>query len=407
MASKIDRVEREFILVSAAEGHNPARIQAQGRTINCPFASADKNLIRFSPPIGSAEAFTAWEIVTVYFDFRGQGFVFQSTVKKTGRGPGCDVLELAYPESMYRGLSRHWPRVRPPLDLSVDLILPDGGLKLPCPVSLEYAEVDLPDSRGNLKADSLATLVESFKFKASELVDENRVVMFKDGKGPGDYGEEIVSKLGRALFIPSVLSGLPIVDPYPDGRVITRADFDAIAGNPELTDASKIADFIEASGRSGLSAALWCPIRYYRYTVGVVYLASKAGSPRPFDFRLLDFAWDFSRLLAWFLKRHGYYDGGSAIEAPRRGAVVDASTTGLLVGLGSGQPRLKTGTRLELILGLEKRKERCSGRVVRYFMQEGRSYYGLAFEGLDPEAETRLSEGLYGTDAATIAGLGG
>lgn len=403
MASRIDRVEKEFILVSASESATPARVQAQGRTLPCNFATANKDLIRLSFRNSEASILKAWETVSVYFDFRGQGFVFESTVRKAAPAS----LELSFPESMYRGLSRRWPRVAPPRDLSVEIVLPDGGLKLACPVSREYVEVDLPASRGGLRTESLASLVESFRAKAEDMCDENRVVMFKEGKGPGDFAEELVAVMGRSLFVPSFLSGLPLVDPYPDGRVILKDEIENFDDDISIERSGKLRDFLEARGREGWAAGLWCPVRYYRYTVGVVSMLGRAGSRKPFDFRALDFAWDFSSLLAWFLKRHGYYDNGRMEPTPRKGAVVDASPTGFLVGLGAGQPRFRPGTLVDLRVHFSGGERVCRGRVARRFDKDGRSYYGLALEGLDDDAALLFSRDLYGDAASTIAGLGG
>ena len=403
MASRIDRVEKEFILVSASEGAAPARVQAQGKTLPCIFASAANEIVRFSFRNNEASSVKAWETVSVYFDFRGQGFVFESTVRKSA----ANSLELSFPECMYRGLSRRWPRVAPPQDLQVEIILPDGGLKLSCPVSREYADVELPSSRAGLRTDSLASLVESFQAKANGMCDEGRVAMFKEGKGPGDFGEEIVSSLGRALFIPSMLSGLPIVDPYPDGRLIIKDEIENFDDDISIARADKLRDFFDAKGREGWAAGLWCPVRYYRYTIGVVSMRSRIDSRKPLDFRALDFAWDFSALLAWFLKRHGYYDNGHMEPVPRRSAVVDASPTGFLIGLGAGQPRFKPGACVDLHVRVSGIDRNCRGRVARRFDKDGRSYYGLALEGLDEEGAGLISRGLYGDAAGNMAGRGG
>jgi len=403
VASRIERVEKEFILVSASECTTPARVQAQGKTLTCAFAAANSDLVCLSFKSGEASFLKAWDTVSVYFDFRGQGFVFESTIRKSA----ATSLELSFPESMYRGLSRRWPRVAPPQDLSVEIILPDGGLKLSCPLSREYAEVDLPASRGGLRTESLGALVESFQTKASDMCDENRVVMFKEGKGPGEFSEELVASMGRALFVPSFLSGLPLVDPYPEGRIILKEEIENFDDDASIERSARLRDFLEAKGREGWAAALWCPVRYYRYTVGVVTMLSRVDSRKPFDFRALDFAWDFAALLAWFLKRHGYYDNGQMQPLPRRSAVVDASPTGFLIGLGAGQPRFKPGACVDLRVRFSGGERACRGRVARRFDKDGRSYYGLALEGLDDEASVLFSKDLYGDAASSIVGLGG
>jgi hypothetical protein len=389
--------------VTAAEGGMQARIQALGRTVACRLSSADHGVVKFVSVSGAADVFQPWEPVSVYFDFRGQGFVFESTIRKVDK----TGLEVVYPENMYRGLSRRWPRVAPPQELSVDLLLPDGGLKLDCPLSREYVEVDLPASQGGLSTESLASLIDSFRVKAEGVSDENRVVMFKEGKGPSDVGEEFAAAMGRALFVPSILSGLPLADPYPEGRIITKDEVQKFEDDALISRAQRLREFFEDRSRAGLAAALWCPVRYFRYTIGVVYLASRADSKRDFDFQTLDFAWDFAGLLAWHLKRYGYYDRGESVEAPRRSAVVDASPTGFLIGLGAGQPRLRPGARLKLLVGFSGGQRRCDGRVVRRFEKDGRSFYGLALENLDEAAAADIGRELYGERAAAIAGLGG
>lgn len=402
MAARIELVEREFIIVTAAESHNLARIQAPGRIVCCPLASADRQLVRFAPKNGEAETLKAWERVHVYFDFRGQNFVFESMVRKSGPG----LLELSYPESMYRGLSRRWPRVRPPRELALDFIFPDSALDLPCPLSREYVEVDLPPSRGGLKTESLASLIASFKTQAAELCDDSRVVMFREDRKPSDFAEELVAQHGRAIFLPSVLGSLPLIDPYPEGRLLTRAVLESRSEDFGLGAASRFESFVAQKGGEGIQAALWCPIGYYRYTIGFAYLANNRDSRRPFDFRLLDFTWDFTRLLAWFLKRHGYFDNGSPAVAPRRGAIMDASATGLLVGLGAGQPQLKEGAKVELLLSIGRSRHPCVGRIARRFEKEGRSYYGLALDGMDEATVSLLSQDLYGEGASSLEGLG-
>lgn len=392
MAARIERVEKEFILGAAAEAGTLARIQASGRTIDCRLVQAGKELLRFSPAEEDSALFKAWDRVAVRFDFRGQTVAFSAPVRRASRG----LLELSWPEAMYRGLSRRFARVPAPRDFCADLLLPDLDLRLGCPECREYAEVERPAAKEGLDADTLASLVAAFKEKAAFHASESRVVMWKDGRGPADAAEDLVANLGRILYIPSTLSGLPLADPYPEGRVITRAMLEDYESPASLAGDSPLGERLAALSREGLAAALWCPILYYRYAVGLVYLGNDGASRKPFDLRAVDFAWEFSRLLAWLLKRHGYFGAAEAEPQARRGAVVDASPSGALIEISGRAPRLKQGSAVELLLSLGDKSYSCRGRVARRWEDKGSSYYGLAFEGLAEEARAELERGLYG-----------
>ena len=346
MAVRIDRVEREFILVSAAQAKTEARLRAAGRSLKCLVSAAGDESISFSTA-SAPPRFAPRELVSVCFDFRGQAVAFDAPViKSTSNG-----LVLGLPEAMYRSLSRRWARVSPPKDLTVDFILADSQLRLDCPESGEWVDVELPELREGLDSRDLASLVDSFKAKAQSMASEGRVVMYKD-KGPSDVAEEMAARMGRVLYAPSALGPLPLTDPYSAGRIVTRAmaeeyETSAIAAS-SMTGASgsQLSSYLRGRAVKGLGSALWCPVIYYRYTVGMVLMSNGADRPLSLDFGAVDLAWEFSRILAWFLKRHGYFASSNAQAAnsvPHRGGIVDASPSGLLAELPVGGPSIEQG----------------------------------------------------------------
>lgn len=391
MAARIEKVEKEFILMAAAEGALPLRIQAAGGSLTCRLSGADQSLLRLSPRKEEPNPFRAWETVSVQFDFRGQPMAFTTKVRRSGQG----LLELASPELLYRDLLRRWPRVQAPRGYSARLLLPGFGLSLSCPESREYAEVEEPD-RG-MGAASLSALIEEFRRKAAELSDENRVIMFRQGRGPADAAEATASALGRVVFVPSVLSGLPIVDPYPEGLLVTQGALEDFEGPLSLAGDSALGAYLETRARGGLVAALWCPILYYRYVIGIVYLG--ANSLRPFDLREVDFAYGFSRALAWSLKRYGYFESASPQNDLCAASLIDLSPSGLLISLGRGMPVLKPSSTLDLVLQSPQGEKSLRARVARHFSAGKDAFYGLAFEGLPESEASELASGLYGPDS--------
>jgi hypothetical protein len=392
VAVRIDRVEREFILSTAAESKTEARLRAEGRSLRGRIAEYDAISVGFAIN-GAARLFAPHEIVSVCFDFRGQAVAFDAPVIRAAAG--LIVLEL--PKSMFRSLSRRWTRVSRPKNLSVDFLLPEAELSLGCPVSDEWVDVELPELRAGLDSSNLAALVESFKDKARAIASEGRVVMYKD-RGPADVAEEIATKTGRILYVPSTAGGLPIVDPYPTGRIITREIAEDFEGPQALAQGSRLASYLAARAADGLRSGLWCPIVYYHYAVGIVYVANGPDHPQALDFAAVDLAWEFSRVLAWFLKRHGYFVETRSGDAAKRGSIVDASPAGILAVIPSGGPKIEQGSVIRLRLGLKDKGIVCSGKVARRYDEGEMRFCGIAFMDLSAEDRALLSLDLYGEE---------
>jgi len=401
VAVRIDRVEKEFILSAAAESRQDVRVQAAGRTIACRILSSANDRLSLSPSSAAVPRLSPRQRVSVYFDFRGQGVAFETIVYATSPS-----IELGFPEAMYRSLSRRWPRVPPPRGLNVEFLLPDADLKLDCPESEEWIEVELPELREGLDSSNLVSLIESFKSKASSLASEGRVVMYKD-RGPADLAEDLAARLGRVLFVPSTLSGLPLADPYPSGRIVTRDMAEDFEGLASLASGSRLSAYLSQRAAAGLSSAIWCPVLYYHYTVGVVILSNGPDRPRALDFAAVDLAWEFSRVLAWFLRRHDYFSAQGAGEAVREGSIVDATPAGILVVLPHDGPRFNLGASLRLRLGVEGRSIPCVARVARRYEERGARYFGLAFQNLAADDMAEVARALYGAAEAVPQGKGG
>jgi hypothetical protein len=397
VAVRIDKVEREFILGTAAEAKTEARLRSAGKSAKCRLAALSGAGVGFLTAGGSV-SFAPRELVSVCFDFRGQAVAFEAPVIKSAQG----AVELGLPEAMYRSLSRRWPRVSAPKGLSVEFLLPDEQLTLECPKSESWSDVELPELREGLDSRSLSALVESFKAKASEIASEGRVIMYKD-KGPSDLAEEMASRLGRALYVPSTAGALPQSDPYPSGRIITREMAEEFEGPSAVAQGSKLSSYLRGRMAEGLNSGLWCPVVYYRYAVGMVLMANGPERPRALDFRAVDLAWEFSRILAWFLKRHGYFADSSHGSPPQKGSIIDASPAGLLAVLpGSALPdggaRLPQGSVVRLRLILKERSIPCTGKVARRYDESGLGFCGIAFMDLSAQDMAALTLQLYGED---------
>jgi hypothetical protein len=407
MAVRIDRVEREFILGVASEAKLEARVQAPGASLSCRLDGADRHRLRLRPSRGRIPFIPRRERVSVYFDFRGQGMAFESPVLGSVEGS----IDLELPEAMYRDLSRRWPRVKEPKNLQAQFLIPGDELRLECPESDEWGEIRPPEAGDGLEHGDFPSLVESFKVRSRSLASEGRVVLYRE-KFPADLAERYASRLGRVLFVPSTLSGLPIADPYPEGRLVTRNMVEDIEGPSSWTGSGRFDLYLARRAKEGLNSAIWCPVLYCRYTVGMVLVSNGPDRPRALDLDSVDLSWAFARNLAWFLRRHGYFAATRSGEAPSGDAlgaeapavparVIDASPSGILAALPQRGPRVKPGFSLGLRLRLGDEDLLCEARVARGFEDSESRFYGLTLGGLPAAHVASMTRGLYG-DAGAI-----
>ena len=154
-----------------------------------------------------------------------------------------------------------------------------------------------------------------------------------------------------------------MIDPYPSGRIITREMAKEYEGPSAIALGSKLSAYLRDRAAEGLNSGLWCPVLYYRYAVGLVFMANGPERKRALDFAAVDLAYEFSRILAWFLKRHGYFAGSSKDTSSKRGSIIDASPAGLLAALPNGGPRIERGSIIRLRLALKSKTIVCSGKV--------------------------------------------
>jgi hypothetical protein len=392
VAVRIDRVEREFILVTAAGAKTEARLRAAGRSLSCRIASADGERVGLTVS-GDVPHFAHREVVSVCFDFRGQAVAFESPLLASKAG----TIEIGLPEAPYRSLARRWPRVRSPKDLSVEFILPDTRLKLDCPESEEWTDVELPQLSAGLDSSSLVSLVDSFRSKASTIASEGRIIMYKN-RGPETIAEEMPARLGRVLFVPSSLANLPLTDPYPSGRIITSEMAKDYEGVSTVAQGSRLSAFLRERAVEGMCSGLWSPVLYYHYTVGIVHMNNGPERRRALDFEAVDLAWEFSRVLAWFLRRHGYFANSAGEPSFLKGNVIDASPAGILAALPPGSPKVDSNSVIKIRLGLKGKKIVCSGKVARRYDERGHGFCGIAFMDLSAQDTAALSLGLYGEE---------
>ena len=393
MAEQVSIVETEFILREAQQRRIPVRLHGAGKTFSACVLDVRKGSILLTRGELGERKISPWESFSAYFDFRGKDMTFSSKVLKLEG----DSIVLAYPEHLLRSPARRHPRVPCPKGVSLEIMLENEKVRLNYPQCGEYSDVCLPDLREGFDISTLNALIDSFRNRSSHMASESRVVLFKE-RGPESVEERLLARYGKILFIPSTRSPLPKEDPYPESRIITAAleseyedSEDALGG--ALMDNAMISKISRA-----VNAEIWCPILYYQYVVGYVYMVNKADRPQAMDFSVVDCAWEFSRILAYYLKTHNYFKSEEDTHPlTHPAAIVDLSASGCLLSIPQTTlaMRVKTGAVLDLSLMLPDGTFSVRGKVVRRFEDGSGAYYGVSFLNIEERDMNRLYPTIY------------
>jgi hypothetical protein len=393
MASKLKKIEFEFILKASMLSSLPLRIHGSGRTSHCQILDLKPGLvvIDVDPDPRPLQTF---EKVSCYLDYHGQIMTFKTAVKAIeGRR-----VSIAWPDFVYKDIKRKHVRVPAPRGFKAEFSLASDRFRLEYPECEEYADVSLPDSlKSGLKHGTINDLIASFREKASANASENRIVMFKDRK-PELHEEKLIVKYGKILYIPSVTSGLPIEDPYPDARLITKSIAEDFEGSAFFTEGSKMDALLAEKQAAQVHAEMWSPIHYFQYVVGYVYLANVGDDLRPFMLESVDFAHEFSKVLAYYLRQNNYFKV-TENPNPKRysGKVIDVSLSGFLIEVPHEllSVRLRPDTAIDAKVEMRSGSFETKAKVARRLDDKEVTLYGINFSKLDANDERLLAMELY------------
>ncbi len=393
MGTKISRIEKEFVLGNVAEREMDIRLTAKKTEVFGVLVQADDDFLYVRLNDSQVECFPVGTRVAAYFSYYGHVMTFHSTV----RGAREDgAIRLDVPEHLYKNLSRKYVRVPAPPKAKVSFATTETKVDLGFPRTEEYDPVEPPDVSEDFDPQNIRTLIDGFRRQTSRKASINNVIMFRD-RAPRSFEEKIISRTGKMLFIPSTSGRFPENDYQVGGRIITRgmllqSDVDGEAGHDRLPS------LLAEKREKGILAELYCPILFHEYAIGYVYLAQDREMPGTFDHDLLDYTYQFSKVLAYSLKINGYFKGALPESSNYEGEIIDISAAGLLFSSSSAQLREKLAlyTDLDLLLTFDDRKIRVVGRVMRKFVSDEIAFFGLQFMEMKPEDFRFLFEYVYG-----------
>jgi hypothetical protein len=408
MSTPIKRIEKDFLLKVLFDEQLPIMVfyNKTEYTVVVDKPPKQELWLKSNKPINGLRV---GQKLSMVFDYRGQIITFTAKVISIKE----NTITAEAPEYLYKNLDRSFSRVPTPSDLIVQLAFHGDRYNLNFPKLQEYEQDDINSIHEQFDPKDIKQLIHQLSLWSQENSSGYKLVMFKDNK-PNTMEEKIIAETGKALFIPSTQTDLPQIDPYPKKKIITEDIFKRFlesSGVDKLYVEDALARFIKTKRDTGIYSDAWVPILFQEYVIGYIHLWIEEENKPPFDFSILDTLYQFTKVLTFSLKIHGYFDNEKVKKESFQGRVVDISASGMLFAYphSSLSSSLLVDSELDVELITPKRSIKTNAKIVRRYNDTTMGYFGCRFVSIEPEDLRFLFEFIYGRpftdqDASFIAG---
>ena len=396
MGTQVGRIEKEFVFKSLIDDATPCDVHGTGKEAHCRFSQLSDERLEMVPLEGQLPGFQIGEEIRVFFYLKNNYHTFSAKLIEASP----EKITVQHPRGVYKNLQRKYERVKPSEDLHVSFSLKGTKIELNFPKSERFSEVEPPQTSTTFDPKRIQELVRAFREKMSSLVSDSKIVMMRD-RLPRAWEEKVIVRLGQCLWIPSTDEDFPSKDPFPDEKVITKGALIRLeeeSGAQPFVITGRLGNILYEKAKKGVISELWCPVLYNEYVVGYLYIVSTGEQKNRIGKDLVEYTWQFARMLCYSLVTNGYFKAENASERRYEAPVIDMSASGILFAHNSGDliRELLVHTDLELTMRVGKRAFKVGARVMRKFKDAETNYFGVLFLRIEPGDLAFLFEYLYG-----------
>ncbi len=396
MGTAVGRIEKEFVFKALVDDGTPCDVHGAGREARCRFSQVSEDRLEMVPVEGTLPGFSPGEEVRVFFYLKNNYHTFASRVMEAGP----DRISVEHPPGVYKNLQRKYERVKPAEDLQVSFNLKGTKIELNFPKSERFSAVEPPEVSATFDPLRIEELVKEFREKMAALASESRIIMMRD-RLPRTWEEKVMVRLGKCLWIPSTDEDFPAKDPFPEDRVITKGELIRLeeeSGAQPYVITGKLGNLLYEKAKKGVFSELLCPILYNEYVVGYLNLWNTTERKNRMGKDLVEYTWQFARMLCYSLVTNGYFKAENASERRYEAPIIDISASGILFAHTSADlvRELLVHTDLELTMKVGRRVFKIGARIMRKYRDAESTYFGALFLKIDPKDFAFLFEYLYG-----------
>ncbi len=399
MGVAVGRIEREFIIKSSFDKGLPVTVHGNQSERDALIVDFNEREICLQKKDESAWIeFKNQDKLSIFISYYGHVMAFESQVLSLE----SKKMVVEFPKNLIKNLQRKYERVPPPSGIHASFVLKGSKITLNFPKTEEFNPATKPEVSIKFDSTSIEDLMSDFRGKVKELVSTNRITMFRD-KEPSSFEENLIARYGQAFYIPSSDGPLPEEEIVPECAIITRrmvGKFLEDEGTQKANIALRIRRILDEKGENGINSELYCPILYHEYVIGYIYTANTGERKNSIGEDVLEYVCQFTKVLAYSLKMHGYFQSEKPEPITYDTNIIDISASGLLFAHSSTElaDELVLYTDFEMVLQMGPRKLKVPARVMRKFREANMSYYGILFLDMPPEDFRFLFDFVYGRE---------
>jgi len=397
MSNTISNVEKEFIFNFIIK--NKIKVEIKGddneetEAIFLDQNSKEIKIELFYIP----ESFTKYNAeIKVFFYFQNTHHTFKTNIIKI-QG---NYAIIKNPTNLVRNLQRKFERVLIKGKYSIEFEI-QGDI---IPLSYPTTKISYFPDKSPISADfsnvRIEELLKKFKEKLNPLISFNRVKLIRNYT-PQTIEEKLVIHFGRILYIPNSHADLITKQIDNNFEIITKKDWIEYEKEINKTDQininKAISNYLIEISKKDIFSEVILPILYRNYVIGLIYLINTHKNSFPIDVKIINYAYQFSRITSYSLKQNGYFKEEEGKKEKFSLPIYDMSPGGLGIILDNNlyEDKLLLDHNYKIVLNIENKLIRILVKLVRKVQNFSKYNYGFMFLEIKKEDFGFLQKVLY------------
>lgn len=325
----------------------------------------------------------------------GSQYLFSSPLL----APGSGRMQVGWPKQIQKTVQRSFARLSPPESLRISFSIEGSRYDLAFPQVQDPQASAEPQLAEGFDIKDLHGLLREFSQRCKGLADEKKISMYRDRR-PETVPERLCSSLGRCLYLPTVMAGVPRSDPFAEASLITRkqcAQWLAEQRGQEADGEYLLRELEQGWRHAGYGSLVYVPVLFQHYSIGMIFVAVREPNRPPLDLQTVEELLRFSKILSRALHIHGYFKDAPVLERDFRPLIANVSAGGLLFSTNDPKllVQLREGSSVSVQMQAGKRSLNAGGRVQRVYADQSEGFFGLQFTNMALEDFRFLFEYLY------------
>ena len=384
-------VEREYILSSIKQKNVELNITSKEKIcFSGSLLHYDKTTLTIKHNCNLS--FSLFQKIKVSFFLKNSRHLFETTIK-TIIDPHTFILKQ--PREIWRNPQRRFERITLEHITQISIKYKGKTTVLNFPETEHFIPFSMEKFQTR-QLSSIQNLLSAFKQKM-EIFSKNLIVMLRD-KQPRTLEEFLITKTGKAFFIPNTFRYFPDSQVYDATKIITSEDlieYEKLMGTDEHLIQDKITQTLVEKQKKEIFSELYFPIIYRKFVISYIYLMNTIEKKAQIAYNTIQKLDEFGKLLIATLIKHGYFDKMELRQHETN--LIDISAGGLL--FSSTDPDLwkvlETDDIIDISFVLKGNFFDLKGLIRRKFQENEILCFGVQFIEYHLDTQNLLQQLLY------------